>query len=125
MTLFNDSDCFQNRVGVITNTSFVIDSEKWRFLNNLCLGNSSSPFMPDFHFIGDIRLSDLCVKLGLCSSRSEFNRKLKEGAIKFGKGFNRAIKLDRDVLIDSSIPDGIEIRVKRKCCEVVVANESV
>lgn len=121
MKMFNDSDCFQNMVGLITNTDEGVDSEKWGFLNSLCLGNSLSPFMPDFHISGDIRLSDLCVKIGLCSSRSDFNRKLKEGAIKFSGGFDTAKRIDKDVLINSSTPDGLEIRIRRRCCEVIVA----
>lgn len=120
MNGFKEDDCFQHKSGLITPVGVAVDSDRWGFLNSLNLGSSNSPFQPDFHIEGDIRLSDFCVQIGMFPSRSEFTRKLKEGAIKFATGFTRAKQVKQDVLINCSIPDGIEIRVKRKCCEIIV-----
>lgn len=123
MIKFINSDSFQHRIGIISADATPLISDDWAFLNKLGLGSSSRPFQPDFHVVGDVRLSDLCVEVGLCDSRSDFTRKLKEGAVKFANGFGAAKQIKQDVSISASIPDCLEIRIKRRCCEVIVPSK--
>ena len=123
MIKFANSDSFQHRIGVVAADSTPLLSDDWAFFNKLGLGSSSSPFQPDFHIVGDTRLSDLCVAVGLCDSRSDFTRKLKEGAVKFANGFGTAKQIKQDVQISASIPDCLEIRIRRRCCEVIVPSK--
>ncbi len=120
--IFNNSDTFQHALGTLSASPKQVNSADWELFQTLFLGRSKSAFAPDFELAGITRLSDVCVALGLCESRSDFSRMLKAGSIKFANSFNRAVQIKQDVTIDLSLPDGLEIRIRRKCCEILVLN---
>lgn len=120
-SIFNSSDIFQYALGTLSSTPKEV--QDWELLQSLFLGSSKDKFKPDFSLCGIVRLSDICVELGLAESRSDFSRMLKAGSIKFAKDFKRAVQIKQDVTIDLAIPDGLEIRIRRKCCEILVLSD--
>lgn len=117
---FNQSDTFQHALGTLSASPRQVDSADWELFQTLFSGRSKSAFKPDFELCGITRLSDICVALGISESRSDFSRMLKAGSVKFANSFNRAVQIKQDVTIDLTVPDGLEIRVRRKCCEILV-----
>ncbi len=90
-SIFNSSDIFQYALGTLSSTPKEV--QDWELLQSLFLGSSKDKFKPDFSLCGIVRLSDICVELGLAESRSDFSRMLKAGSIKFAKDFKRAVQI--------------------------------
>ena len=117
--IFNSQDYCQSRCVVLGKTQEASE-DNFCFLK---LGEPPESVMyaerPDARWVileGTLRVSDLCIRTGLLSSRKEFYRKWRAGAIRYN---GRA--LVEDLWISMDEPQCLnEIRMGRKLLEWVV-----
>ena len=116
---FSNSDVYQYRVGYLAANPIDTDVD-WSFDVGLTLASLFLHPKCDFCVVGKTALRDIMLELGLCTSRTDFHRRVKAGSVKFGECFADATKISEDIVIDLSMPGVHTIRLGRKCCELIV-----
>jgi len=70
--------------------------------------------------VGITKISEIMIVVNLVSSKGEFNRKLKEKAIKVGLNWGDEEVIDKDIELDLKKENFHSIKFGQKYCELVV-----